>query len=281
MRINWQIGWIAVLIILAGPATVWAQRFDTGNLEVEIIDDRGREFRQYPLRRGNGRRIYKAYVEAKDGRRYSIRVRNHSNQRVGVVIAVDGRNIITGKRSYLRSSERMYVLRPYQQERYEGWRTGKNRVNRFYFTDAGDSYAEAWGDRSAMGVIAVAVFREDVPARIDYRKPYRSDKSRVQSAPGAAASAPRRRAEPGTGFGESEWSPSRRVEFEPEDRPVARYFLKYVWRNKLCRKGIIRCDKGWRGYRRNRFWDEDDDYAPPPYENRRRYYDRWYRDEWR
>ena len=80
---------------------------------------------------------------------------------------------------------------------------------------------------------------------------------------------PRRRAEaqaePGTGYGESEWSPSRRVEFEPLPRPFAQYFLKYTWRDTLCLQGVIDCDGGRRPPR-NRFWkeDDDDDYAPPP-----------------
>ena len=96
---------------------------------------------------------------------YSVQIRNRSNERIGVVIAVDGRNVISGDRSNLSPNERMYVLGPYQQESYEGWRTGKNRVNRFYFTDEGDSYAGAWDDYSAMGVIAVAAFRENAPVQ--------------------------------------------------------------------------------------------------------------------
>jgi len=131
-----------------------------GDVEIEVIGDRGRSLSEYPLESEDRPGIYKAYLEAKRGQNYSIQIRNRTNQRVGVVVAVDGRNIISGARSELRSDERMYVLGPYQKETYEGWRTGKNRVNRFYFTDAGDSYSGAWGDYSAMGVIAVAAFRE-------------------------------------------------------------------------------------------------------------------------
>ena len=108
---------------------------------------------------------YKAYLEAAKGLNYSGQIRNRSNERIGVVFAVDVRNVISGDRSNLSPNERMYVLGPYQQESYEGWRTGKNRVNRFYFTDEGDSYAGAWDDYSAMGVIAVAAFRENAPVQ--------------------------------------------------------------------------------------------------------------------
>ncbi len=268
------------MLMLLGP-TVWAQRFDSRDVEVEIVNDRGRPFPQYPLRRGGGSTVYKAHLEAVRGSNYSIRIRNRSDQRIGVVIAVDGRNVISGDRSNLRPDERMYVLEPGQRETYEGWRTGRNRVNRFYFTDAGDSYAGAWGDSSAMGVIAVAAFREAVsyppprpqPWSDDREDNRRSDERRMQSAPPAAADAPRSmQAAPGTGYGESEWSPSRRVEFEPARRPFARFFLKYAWRDTLCREGVIDCGRN-RPRPHNRLWDENDDYAPPPPRNDR--------EEWR
>jgi hypothetical protein len=53
------------------------------------------------------------------------------------------------------------------------------------------------------------------------------------------------------------------VEFDPERRPFAQFFLKYAWRDSLCRQGVIDCD----GVRppHNRLWnDENDQYAPPP-----------------
>ena len=52
-----------------------------------------------------------------------------------------------------------------------GWRASLEAVNEFYFTDWKDSYAEAFGDRSARGVIAVAVYREVPPPRPVYQ-PY-------------------------------------------------------------------------------------------------------------
>jgi len=240
------------------PVTGWAWSRH-GDVEIEILDDRGREFRQYPLIESGGRRTERAYLEAERGANYSIRVRNRSRDRVGLVIAVDGRNIISGEKSYLDSDERKYVLGPHESAEYEGWRTGRNRVNRFYFTDAGDSYADAFGDRSAMGVIAVAVFRERE------RHSRRSDDVQAYDGPEARHGGPKG-SKPGTGFGESEWSPSRQVRFEPEDRPVARYFFKYEWRSTLCRRGIIECH---RDEPYNRFWPDRDGFAPPPPYDRR------------
>lgn len=278
---KWQVV-LAGLLAIVLPTTLWAQRSNVGDVEVEVISDQGQSLPDYPLRRDDRPGIYKAYLEARRGQNYSVQVRNRSNQRIGVVIAVDGRNIISGARSELRSNERMYILGPYQQETYEGWRTGKNRVNRFYFTDAGDSYAGAWGDYSAMGVIAVAAFREVNR----YPAPWERDGSGYsnqrgmrpradQAAPSAEAS---RKAEPGTGYGESEWSPSQRVEFDPERQPFAQFFLKYTWRDTLCRQGIVDCnDEPPRRPSRNRFWDEENDrFAPPPPR-----YQRYNSEDWR
>ncbi len=270
MRMRWQAGLIAILMLL-GSTVVWAQRFDSRDVEVEIVNDRGRPFPQYPLRRSGRANVYKAHLEAVRGSNYSIRIRNRSDQRIGVVIAVDGRNIISGDRSNLRSNERMYVLEPGQRETYEGWRSSRNRVNRFYFTDAGDSYAGAWGDASAMGVIAVAAFREaesSPPRPQPWSEGREGDRRgadrQVQSAPSSAAEGSRgKQAAPGTGYGESEWSPSRRVEFAPERRPFARFFLKYAWRDMLCREKVVDCGRD-RSRPHNRHWDNNDDYAPPP-----------------
>ena len=265
MKKKWWAGLMAALLL--GSTAVWAQRYGGGDVEVDVISDRGRTLPQHPVREERGG-VYKAYLEARRGQNYSIQIRNRTNQRIGVVIAVDGRNIISGDRSNLRPDERMYVLGPQQEESYQGWRTGRNRVNRFYFTDAGDSYSGAWGDYSAMGVIAVAAFREAErvqPQPWSQEGPGYSDQRGLRRAPstaeGAARSAP---SEPGTGYGEKEWSPSRRVEFEPERRPFSQVFLKYAWRETLCRQGIVDCEGSDRPPRGNRFWNEGDRYAPPP-----------------
>jgi hypothetical protein len=69
--------------------------------------------------------VYRAYLEARREARYRIRVHNRSGGRVGVVIAVDGRNIISGARSELARGEPMYILDPRESESCEGWRAGE------------------------------------------------------------------------------------------------------------------------------------------------------------
>ncbi len=234
-------------------------------VDVQIVDDYGGAFRQYNvLPRTWDSNTHRAYIEAVKGERYGIRVRNNSGKRVGLVIAVDGRNILSGQKSNLQSNERMYILNPYDSGSYEGWRTGKNVVNKFYFTDAGDSYAGAWGDFTAMGVIAVAVFfekyeEEDYSLEDErrFRYPYsgKKEQGKEKSLKGTQS----QRSQPGTGIGEERYSPTRKVEFDAEPRPVEKYFFKYEWRKTLCRKGIIDC----RHRPENRFWDNDE-YVPFP-----------------
>src|SRR5512136_1858472 len=146
-----------ILAALLCAANSWAGSVGDA-VEVRIITDDGRTLPTYPVRMKHA--LKKVYAEAVKGDHYRIEVRNRLDRRVGLVIAVDGRNIISGEKSYLKNSERMYILEPYASGEFSGWRTAQNHVNRFYFTDAPSSYAAAFGDGSAMGVIAVAVYPE-------------------------------------------------------------------------------------------------------------------------
>lgn len=244
------------------PAFAWHGGDDT--VSVEILGEYGRSLPRYPQSRDSDRDVTRAYIEAVPEASYSIRVRNNSPERIGLVIAVDGRNIISGKKSHLKRKEKMYVLGPWQSASYKGWRTGKNRINEFFFTREIDSYAGAFGDYSAMGVVAVAAFRDRSyrpPRYYDDQRRYREeadDTSRERSSKHGSAPRPGMRSEsaqeaaPGTGFGDERWSPSVRVDFDAERKPSQRVFLKYEWRDTLCEMGISRCH----AKRHNRFWKD-------------------------
>jgi hypothetical protein len=187
-------------------------------------------------------------------------------ERLGLVIAVDGRNIITGKKSYLRNNESMYIVDPHGHASYDGWRTDKNTVHRFYFTEMDDSYAmKTFGDSSAMGVIAVAVFKEKQPPRMLYEKGGNDQRSGPRPAAEPEKSTDRRKRKlhegdiAGTGFGDGKYAPVITVAFEPEKSPFLKHLVKYEWREALCRKGILRCEPQYG----NRLWD-DHGYAPYP-----------------
>jgi len=258
-------------------------------VDIDVVSDYGRQFKQYPIN-SHKASVQRAYLEAKDGKSYGIKVRNNSHQRIGLVIAVDGRNIISGKKSYLKSKERMYILNPYQSSTYKGWRSSKNRVNEFYFTDVPDSYAErTFGDTSAMGVIAVAVFKEKngrwyQEHEYDYdaysgRKDYKSKRDRNSKSRSAEKIAPNSKSqkygestdEAGTGYGEDRYAPTRRVHFKAKRKPAVKHIIKYEWKETLCEIGVARCGRRYKDH--NRFWNNDRyGYAPPPPKRRYRHY---------
>lgn len=221
---------------------------------LEIIGPDGRVFQEFPVTARDG--ALRSYLQAEKGARYQVRVRNGTGERLGLVIAVDGRNIINGRKSDLARSEPMYVLDAWSSQDYAGWRANLEAINEFYFTDWSDSYAEAFGDRSARGVIALAVFREVPPPYLSLEG--NSDRARDSaSAPAAAARSAEKSA--GTGYGDRRTDHAQLVEFVAQESADSRHFIKYEWRETLCRKRVIDCGD------KNRFWDESTlGFAPPP-----------------
>ncbi len=253
----------ALMVSASAPAYPHGKNSLGGEVSIEIVSESGRIFLSIPHRDfwKGGTRVMKQYLEAMKGENYGIVIHNMTPERIGVVIAVDGRNIISGKRSDLKHNEAMYIVNRYGQGEYDGWRTASDKVHKFYFTDMADSYAmRTFGDSTAMGVIAVAVYREKEQLKPLYeqeRRVYRpSAPSAERSAQGKAGIA--RDESAGTGFGDEHYSPTIRVEFEPEGRPIQKTLIKYEWHEVLCRKGILNCKEA-----RNRLWEEDA-YAPFP-----------------
>lgn len=274
-----------ILAVMLCAANVWAG--SVGNaVEVRIVTDDGRTLPTYPVKTKQA--LKKVYAEAVKGDHYRIEVKNRLNRRVGLVIAVDGRNIISGEKSWLKNSERMYILEPYGSGEFSGWRTGGERINRFYFTDVPDSYAAAFGDESAMGVITVAAYPEQQrfetpPMPMSQTAPSDRGVYGGKSAEGSgsydsaaapstapatermkkkAAKAERSLESAGTGYGREEYSPVQTVAFEAEKRAVETIHFKYEWRATLCRLGVISSDLPPRRPA-NRLWDNGG-YAPPP-----------------
>lgn len=166
-------------------------------------------------------------IEASWGERFSLVIRNNSHERIGLVISIDGRNIVSGKKSYNRPDESMYVLMPMESADFSGWRSSEHRVQRFYFTDGSDAYASRLGDSSQLGWIKVAVFREkrsyirhdyDAPKRFSGDSQLSESKARREKYSPSSA---------GTGYGEGSYSPVERTEFNPESFAVQLETVKY------------------------------------------------------
>ena len=81
-------------MLLAAPAAqagVWQASGSLVDVSVEV---EGAAAPLYPARDGSGR----YYLEARAGGRYAVRLANRTAERVGVVLAVDGLNAISGER---------------------------------------------------------------------------------------------------------------------------------------------------------------------------------------
>src|SRR4030043_1770412 len=110
----------ALFIVLVIPALACAHVEKQNLVDVRIVSDSGDEFPKYrthPRVRQEGKFFY---MEAVKGQRYSIQVTNRSNRRIGVGIAVDGGNIVDGKKSDLKRKERMYIVGPHGPKPLDG-----------------------------------------------------------------------------------------------------------------------------------------------------------------
>ena len=130
--------------------------FETPGSLVEVsVEVAGQPAPLYPAPDGSGR----YYLEAREGCRYQVRLTNRTGERLGVVLTVDGLNVISGTRD--RGRGRMYVLDPWGHATVKGWRTSLEEVRRFTFVDEKTSYAARSGQaNSRMGWIEVTAYRE-------------------------------------------------------------------------------------------------------------------------
>ncbi|MEH6460155.1 hypothetical protein [Chitinimonas sp. JJ19] len=218
---------IALLLATASLGAM-AQR---GNLvEIQVEDRYGRDYREYQ-HRGS------AWVAGEQGEAYQVRLRNLTDERVLVVLSVDGVNAVSGETAGYQQTG--YVLEPYGDTVVSGWRKSMGSVARFYFTDLGDSYAARTGRPDEVGVIGAAVFRERryIPPVVIARD--RDARAMEESAP-RAKSAPSAAPQMGTGHGEIEDSQARRTRFErASTQPSDRLALRYDSRRNLVAAGVI------------------------------------------
>jgi len=118
---------------------------------LELIDEAGNLL---PTFQGGGR----TYVLGALGRRYSLRLRNQTAQRVEFVASVDGRDVLDGAPSAWE--KRGYIVAPYGEVVIDGFRLNTDSVAAFRFSSVSRSYAARMGDARDVGVIGVAVFPE-------------------------------------------------------------------------------------------------------------------------
>ncbi len=234
------------LLLSSLPALAW-QRVD-----MEIVN-RGSGETLMPYRHAS-----QFYVAGNPGDGYAVRLRNRSDERVMVVLSVDGVNVISGETAALQQSG--YVLAPWEQVEIAGWRKSQREVAQFYFTALPDSYAARTDRPDNVGVIGAAVFREKwkkvekvyppIPVA-----PYLSPMSPAAGAGNRAAEAAdslsaesaspsaqtmRKSERLGTGHGQREYAPIEYTEFERASRtPSEVLSLRYDSRTNLVSRGIL------------------------------------------
>jgi len=261
----------------ARAASGWESAADGRLVDVEVLVD-GSSAPLYMKPGAWDRRYFQAFR----GRNYALAVANNSGQRVGVLIAVDGLNVVNGERSNLAGTEPMYVLGPYERAVIRGWRSSMRDVRKFVFVDEERSYAERTGQANGdMGWIRVLSFREQRPqVWIEPRErrenewgPSGSRESQRDEAgtPGAdggakqRADAPPTKSEqtkpqaesyrgqpapesnPGTGWGDQSWDPVQRTVFLAAYSATDRIVLRYEYESGLRALGIYPYrDRTWR-----------------------------------
>ena len=259
---------LAALTVLLGLAHLPAQAI--GRLaDVTIVDrDTGATL---PVHYARG----EYWVAGRPGARYGITVRNRLGERVLAVPSVDGVNVLSGETAAW--DQRGYVFSPYERYQITGWRKSDSQVAAFEFSHISNSYAARTSRPAHMGVIGVALFREQLPlpqpAPAITPEPYGQRRDNGQSlgrlreepasppAPGAAAAAPAEaesfarsqstdsvaKAAPmpsaklGTAHGQRETSVVTHTSFTRlQEQPNEIISIRYDSRENLIASGVIR-----------------------------------------
>lgn len=232
-NISWLLGALLLLVPLVSSAQSYRRYDDSAGrlVEVRVIDRASSQ--SLPLHRWRSMQ----FVAGELGSPYSLRLTNRTGQRVMVVLAVDGINVLSGKNAAARPSDGGYVLGPWESADVAGWRKSMNQVAQFYFTRPGNSYAGQTGRRGQVGVIGAAVFQE-------YARPpitiHRSEDAAGMPAPTAPAMEKQQSARSaGTGHGRNEWSPVEATHFQARSSsPSETIRIDYDTPEGLMRRGI-------------------------------------------
>jgi hypothetical protein len=260
---------LAMAIASVGLSGASVAHADHGRAPVDLqVVDRATG-QQLPVWRHDGR----LFVAGQPGARYSLRVTNHIDGRVLVVMSVDGVNILTGETAGY--DQRGYVLDPYASYDISGWRKSNTEVADFAFASLPQSYAARTGRPGDVGVIGIAVFEERPapqafappaaaprePNAVERRHAARSrDFPMAVPAPAPSSIAPveqpappppaadgsvtvtARKAEDrlGTAHGEREWSVSYTVSFDrATPYPIYLSQIEYDTFDNLVTQGVI------------------------------------------
>jgi len=208
------------------------------------------------------------WVAGRPGARYAIEIRNLLGDRLLAVTSVDGVNVLSGATAGWGQTG--YVFGPRASYQITGWRKTDTQVAAFTFTDSPNSYAERTGRPANVGIIGVALYREqpqavaEAPMIGSLARPEapqagaaadplagitlgsaQSSRSLREAAPMLRAPAPATDALPapklGTGHGEREYSYVSHTQFlRMQEQPNEVIRIRYDSFDNLLAMGIIR-----------------------------------------
>ena len=180
------------------------------------------------------------WIIGRPGARYAIEARNSYNERMEIVASVDGVNVISGETAGWQ--QRGYVLSGGETYRITGWRKSNTQVAAFNFTALPNSYAARTGRPGNVGVIGVAVFREQ-PRPVE---PFQDrEAAKPLPAPPSATAAPVQREQRaaqslGTGHGAREQSRVIDTAFDRlSTQPGDLITIRYDSCKNLTARGVI------------------------------------------
>lgn len=201
------------------------------SLSVQVQDEQTGAV--FPIFRQGG--AVSGFVGGETGHSYKLSLSNSTNQRLMVVVSVDGVNVITGQDASIKQSG--YVIAPYSTTVIDGWRKSLNNVAKFVFSNPRDSYASQTGRPANVGVIGFAVFKEAQPM---YQPEQKADMAgRAESAAPAARAAESGLNGLGTGHGQIVESQATTTTFKAaSDGPFEVISLRYDSLLNLERLGI-------------------------------------------
>jgi hypothetical protein len=180
------------------------------------------------------------YIEAIQGREYSLRITNPTPHRVAVALAVDGLNTIDAKHTGGWDASK-WVLEPYESTTISGWQVSDSTARRFFFTNERNSYGAKLGQTENLGVIE-AIFYRERERRVERR--YRLDGGAMQEAQPAPSARDAAKAQKdddyaATGMGDRTRHDVERVNIDLEREPIASVRIRYEFRPQLVRLGVI------------------------------------------
>ena len=272
---------IALSLILLLAVALPAAALERGAYSLEILVN-GASLTEYAARSTS-------YIEAAEGAEYSIRLRNHTGQRIAVALSVDGLNTIDAKQTTAKSAAK-WILSPYETVVLDGWQTGSDTARRFFFTTEEQSYGAWLGKTSNLGLISAVVFREKrKPMPIQKRSRTSGRLEGRRDAPASPAPGMEREMKSGadaagepaelsedlaaTGIGREVDHRVQRVRFEAEPSPAAVMELRYEYRGALVRLGVlppvITCIEDPLDRRERARGFQEMDFAPDPFRESR------------